>query len=215
MARLQGTSKFKTAVLRMMSDQLDDNELKALERTFRAVDADNDGSLTFQEIKAALEKDQKGIGVKPEELQKLIKMADFTGDGVISLEELKMVCVNRKLIAKEERLWLAFCKLDLNGDGMITKDEIKKVIGDSKADADIIALIAEADTDGDGRINYDEFIAMWAKNQEKDGSESKSSDGDAIMNVSKEHVAVSSAVSQMNVSSNHPPAAQSGGAGHK
>jgi Ca2+-binding EF-hand superfamily protein len=42
----------------------------------------------------------------------------------VGYKELLSTCVNRKLVAKEERIWETFCKLDLNGDGRITVEEI-------------------------------------------------------------------------------------------
>jgi len=162
--RFEGGSRFKTAVLTAMADSLSDGEIKELEKTFRAIDENGDGMITFAEMKKALE-GHKDLKIAPEELKKIVAMADINGDGVLSYEELKLTSVHRKLIAKEERIWLAFCKLDLNGDGRISRDEIKQVL--AKQDADVLEMLKEADADGDGTIDYDEFMAVWTKNAAK------------------------------------------------
>jgi len=150
--------KLKNAVLSMMSDSLSEAELDVLTDTFKKIDENGDGVITGAEMKKALE--QKDIKISKEELDKLIKMADINGDGVLSYDELKLTCVQRKLVAKEERIWAAFCKLDLDGDGKISIKEIEKVLG-----AGVLAkeLVDEVDKNGDGEVDYDEFIAMWHK----------------------------------------------------
>jgi len=50
----------------------------------------------------------------------------------------------------------------LNGDGKISKDEIEKVLGKTPNAAE---LIAEADINGDGTIDYDEFLTLWSAKQ--------------------------------------------------
>jgi len=44
-----------------------------------------------------------------------------------------MTYVQRKLNAKEERLYESFCRLDLNGDGFISRDELQKIVGHEDA----------------------------------------------------------------------------------
>ena len=51
------------------------------------------------------------------ELQRILEAADMDGDGTLSYNELVLTVVQRKLSAKEERLWIAFSKIDLNRDG--------------------------------------------------------------------------------------------------
>jgi Ca2+-binding EF-hand superfamily protein len=63
-----------------------------------------------------------GVGSSAEELERLMRVADIDEDGAISYDELLLTCVQRKINAKEERIWEAFCKLDLDGNGRLTKD---------------------------------------------------------------------------------------------
>lgn len=141
----------------MMSEYVDEKELDNLKKTFRTIDENGDGMITLDEMKKAISS-AADLGINEEELARIMKMSDINGDGVLSYEELLQATVARKLTAKEERLWDAFRKMDLNGDGRVSLDEIALVVGDrSKAQE----LLAEADFDGDGSVDYEEFLELW------------------------------------------------------
>jgi calcium-dependent protein kinase len=107
--------------------------------------------ITITELSRAMEK--AGTTARKEELLQLLKSADIDGDGSLSYEELLMTSVGRKISAKEERLWNAFSKVDLNHDGKLSASEIQKVLGGDEAE--VKAMIAEVDADGDGEIDFD------------------------------------------------------------
>lgn len=155
-------SKFRVELLKMMTDQLDDHDLASLKKTFEAIDENGDKVITVSELRKAIEK----FGGEKKDLEtivNLMKTADVDGDGALSYEELIMTTVQRKLLNKEERLWQTFCKLDQNGDGKISKAEIEAALGKGKADE----IINEVDKNGDGIIDYDEFLSVWERNEEK------------------------------------------------
>eukprot|EP00457_Paulinella_chromatophora_P006455 gb/GEZN01006473.1/.p1 GENE.gb/GEZN01006473.1/~~gb/GEZN01006473.1/.p1 ORF type:complete len:503 (+),score=77.21 gb/GEZN01006473.1/:68-1576(+) len=163
--KFEGGSKFKQAVLTMMSDTLTTDELEVLEKTFKEIDENGDGVLTMTEIKKALEKQCGDTLDVTKELAGIMASVDVDGDGVLSYEELKLTCIHRKLIAKEERVWEAFCKLDMDGDGRISAIEIGKVLGKEAKEVDI--LLKEVDRNGDGIVDYDEFVSLWGKMQQE------------------------------------------------
>ena len=82
---------------------------------------------------------------------------------LFSVSQLLLTCVQRKLAAKEERIWEAFQRLDLDGDGRVTLAEIETVMKANKQDAR--KFIAEVDKDGDGCVSYDEFITSVCEQQ--------------------------------------------------
>lgn len=51
----------------------------------------------------------------------------------------------------------AFSALDRNGDGFIDKEELAELEGLSRAEVD--QIFEEADTNKDGLISYEEFLA--------------------------------------------------------
>lgn len=57
---------------------------------------------------------------------------------------------------------------DKNGDGLISSSELRHVmtsLGDKLSDDEVDDMLKEADLDGDGMVNYVEFVAiLTAKN---------------------------------------------------
>ena len=54
----------------------------------------------------------------------------------------------------------AFAAIDENGDGVISKDELTKLLkglGEDVTDDVVTEMMNLADTDGDGKVNFDEF----------------------------------------------------------
>ncbi|KAL5500504.1 hypothetical protein EMCRGX_G012077 [Ephydatia muelleri] len=83
---------------------------------------------------------------------------DDVGQGKISLAEVQK---------RKEEMLKAFGQFDMNGDGYITADEIRHVMreaGDILENEDVDAMIYLADTDGDGKVNYEEFVATLGQN---------------------------------------------------
>lgn len=56
-----------------------------------------------------------------------------------------------------------FKVFDKNNDGYINQDELRSVmsqLGEKLTAGELDEMIKEADTDGDGKINYVEFVKM-------------------------------------------------------
>ena len=65
---------------------------------------------------------------------------------------------------REERLSEAFQMLDRDSSGKISKDEIKKALKlDDLDDVTLEKYIKEYDFNGDGEIDYNEFLNMMGK----------------------------------------------------
>ncbi|CAF0964182.1 unnamed protein product [Rotaria sordida] len=142
-------------------------ELAELREAFRVFDQNGDGSITLSELRIVL--DQMGLDPSEEELQDMIREVDEDQSGTISFAEFvdmvkKAVDTNKN---SREELFRAFQVFDLDQNGFITMEELRTVLqatGDRPTDEDALEMIAEADIDGDGRINYDEFVLIMTNN---------------------------------------------------
>jgi calmodulin len=98
------------------------------------VDADGNGTIDFPEFLTLMARKMKDSDTE-EELIEAFKVFDRDGNGLISAAELRHVMTNlgEKLTDEEVNLYF-YIKVD--------------------------EMIREADIDGDGHINYEEFVRM-------------------------------------------------------
>jgi calcium-dependent protein kinase len=151
--------KLKKAVLTFIASRLNDEEVKHLNAIFENLDENKDGTLTLNEVKKGIEKlDKKEFSGDVEDI---FKSLDTDSSGRIDYTEFLAACINQKSFLRQERLNEAFQMLDKDGSGKITKDEIKKALKLDKVDEEVLnQLIQKYDLNGDGMIDYNEFLNM-------------------------------------------------------
>ncbi|KAK4358468.1 hypothetical protein RND71_020697 [Anisodus tanguticus] len=77
----------------------------------------------------------------------------------------------------EEELKEAFRVFDKDQNGFISAAELRHVmtnLGEKLTDEEVDEMIREADVDGDGQINYDEFVKVMMAKRRRRAEESKS-----------------------------------------
>lgn len=154
-------NNIKKAALTYIASRLKDEEIKNLKEIFNTLDKDNNGSLTLEEVRTGIEKlkDCKDLN-----FEEVFKSIDTDGSGVINYTEFLAATMDQKLYMKEERLYEAFKVFDKDNSGKISAEEIKSIIQDENMSLDKAKeLIKTFDTNGDGEIDYNEFITMMSK----------------------------------------------------
>uniref|UniRef100_A0A0E0R3T8 EF-hand domain-containing protein n=1 Tax=Oryza rufipogon TaxID=4529 RepID=A0A0E0R3T8_ORYRU len=102
------------------------------------------------------------------ELKKMVEEVDADGSGSIEFEEF-LGLLARKLrdTGAEDDIREAFRVFDKDQNGFITPDELRHVmanLGDPLSDDELADMLHEADSDGDGQINYNEFLKVMMAN---------------------------------------------------
>lgn len=111
----------------------------------------------------------QSLGQKPSdsEVEAMIQQADQDGDGSIDfLEFLEVMASKIGENSFEDDLREAFQLFDRDNNGYISKREMRFVmssLGEQITDAGVDNMMREVDLDGDGRVNYEEFIRMMKK----------------------------------------------------
>ncbi|KAK2727705.1 hypothetical protein QYM36_008260 [Artemia franciscana] len=76
------------------------------------------------------------------------------------------MCASQFTDVQMEDLRASFALFDQDGDGHITTSEltaVMKCLGQNPTDAEILAIIKEVDADGNGTIEFSEFVIAMAK----------------------------------------------------
>lgn len=155
-------NKLKKMALRVIAESLSEEEIAGLREMFKAMDTDNSGAITFDELKAGLRK--FGSTLKDTEIRDLMDAADVDNSGTIDYGEFVAATIHLNKLEREEHLVAAFQYFDKDGSGYITVDELQQACADhNMTDFLVEDIIKEVDQDNDGRIDYGEFVAMMTK----------------------------------------------------
>ncbi|TYH47676.1 hypothetical protein ES332_D10G014700v1 [Gossypium tomentosum] len=158
--QFRAMNKLKKLALKVIAENLSEEEIKGLKVMFTNMDTDKSGTITYEELKTGLAR--LGSKLSEAEVKQLMEAADVDGNGTIDYIEFISATMNRYRLDRDELLYKAFQYFDKDNSGYITKDELETAMkeygmGD---EASIRAVISEVDTDNDGRINYEEFCTM-------------------------------------------------------
>ena len=108
------------------------------------------------------------LGQSPSQdlLQDMIRTINSDGNGSVDSEEfLNIINKVSSNCCLEDELIEAFQVFDRNEDRFISTAELKHImncLGEKLTDQEINEMILEADMDGDGQINYKEFVLLMS-----------------------------------------------------
>ncbi|UKK01874.1 calmodulin [Theileria orientalis] len=145
-----------------MADQLSEEQIAEFKEAFSLFDKDGDGSITTKELGTIM----RSLGQNPTEaeLQDMINEIDTNSSGTIDFPEFLLLMARKmKECDTEEELIQAFKVFDRDGNGFISAQELRHVmtnLGERLTDEEVDEMLREADIDGDGKINYEEFVKL-------------------------------------------------------
>jgi len=171
-----GLCQFQVMVSKMFAHHIDQTQMKQLKECWDLFDQNQDGKLTLDQFKNVMKQYDHGMGTDIESMFGNLKWNEAQE---IHFGDLLAAFSYQRLIAVDERLWEAFATLDENGDMKITTEQIKQVLkhfnDDEKEDDGFGAnlfddkmrkmtlyvdrCIEEADGNGDGEIDFEEFLS--------------------------------------------------------
>ncbi|KAL7752820.1 hypothetical protein RI367_001823 [Sorochytrium milnesiophthora] len=145
--------------------ELSAEQKQEIREAFDLFDTDGSGSIDSKELKVAM----RALGFEPkkEEIKKMIAEIDKNGSGSIDFGEF-LELMTGKMAERDSReeILKAFKLFDDDNTGKISFKNLKRVakeLGENLTDEELQEMIDEADRDGDGEINEDEFCRIMKK----------------------------------------------------
>jgi serine/threonine-protein phosphatase 2B regulatory subunit len=155
----------KTALDEFAKDNnLKPESIKKAFKRFQSSDKDKSGMIDYTEFCEVLQVDPSPQG------EKVFQLFDYEKSGQIDVREFLVALSNFSGAGKDDKLKFAFMVFDEDGNGMITKEELTKILKANhmaSSDAEVArkaeTILAQADKDGDGVVNFDEFVIVSKK----------------------------------------------------
>ncbi|XP_061741499.1 calcium-binding protein 5-like isoform X2 [Nerophis ophidion] len=142
-------------------------EVEELREAFVEFDKDKDGFITCKDLGNLM----RTMGYMPTEMEliQLSQNINMNLGGRVDFEDF-LELMTPKLLAETagmiglKELKEAFREFDIDGDGCITSDELRhamvKLLGAQTSKKEIDAVVREADRNGDGTVDFEEFVRM-------------------------------------------------------
>lgn len=147
----------------MTTPNLSPDQIAALKAEFDLIDGNGDGRVSREEIAVLLQRE--AYAYLGEEGRKRVLDAhasvDADGDGALVFDEFVVLMTGGP--DPQATFRQMFEGYDLDGDGFLTVDDFKRITaqqGGELSTEQAEAMIQQADTNGDGRVSFDEFIAI-------------------------------------------------------
>jgi len=160
-----GYTSLKKLALYVIAYKSTVDEIGFLQQLFQnRFDVEKDGIITLQEFKDAL----NVYSYTDDELTFMYNAVDIDGCGSISYSEFLAATIEAHGFIEEVRIAEAFDRMDSDDSGYITCRNLTAFLGKDIPESFIHKIIDEADVlDHDGKIDYEEFLALWGSFDEE------------------------------------------------
>jgi calmodulin len=145
-----------------MANSLTEEQVAEFREAFSLFDKSGDGKITTNELCVVM----RSLAQNPpeSELQDMIDEVDVDNSGTLDFPEF-LPMMARKMMDRDSKgeIRETFKVFDRDNNDYISSAELRHVmasIGEKLADDEVDEMIREADRDGDGRIDYQEFVQL-------------------------------------------------------
>ncbi|KAM3866964.1 uncharacterized protein cetn4 [Diretmus argenteus] len=145
--------------------ELTEEQKQEIREAFDLFATDGSGTLDVKELKVAM----RALGFEPkkEEIKQMIADVDKERSGIIDFNDFVSM-MTQKMSNKDpkEEILKAFRLFDDDCTGKISFKNLKRVtkeLGETLTDEELQEMIDEADRDGDGEVNEEEFLRIMKK----------------------------------------------------
>jgi len=149
--------------------QLTDEQVAEYKEVFMLFDKDEDGVLTYPELNVVM----KSLGQRPSEKELLRMVREVSEDRIydtIEFNEFLQMMSKQMKNYSQDSLRDAFRIFDKDDDGLISIEELRNImlrLGEKMTDKELDEMIAEANCDKDGHIDYEEFVLVLCNDSKK------------------------------------------------
>merc|ERR1711939_503352 len=123
---------------------LTDDQIQEIREAFDLFDTDGSGTIDAKELKVAMR--ALGLDAKKDEIRRMINDIDKDGSGTIDFNEFR-------LFDDDETQKISFKNLK----------RVAQELGENMTDEELQEMIDEADRDGDGEVNEEEFFRIMKR----------------------------------------------------
>lgn len=162
-------TKLRKYMVNIMVEKFNEKEIEELKKIFEEFDVNKDGTITVEELKNGVRKlRENGFELNPE-IFDFLQALDVDGNGKVEYADFMQSALEQEKFYNEENLKAAFALIDRDGSGKISKNEMHNILNLSRNMRDFVEkYIKEIDLDGDGEIDYQEFLGMVAKEEKQE-----------------------------------------------
>ena len=154
MKLFQEERKLRKIAIQQISKKLrleDSAQLDELRTAFNHLDVDGNGLISREELKQVLHLEDDNA---------LFSSSDTFQD--IDYDDFITAAMKQSLYLEDAHLMAAFASFDLDGNGVLDREEIASLLegydGERATQKMIDDILDEVDRDGNGTIEYDEFV---------------------------------------------------------
>jgi calcium-dependent protein kinase len=144
----------RRAALSMLAYTLTSDEITDLHDVFLSIDNDKEGTIQLSEL---LDVMKTKLNISEEEVGNIFGKLDRSHQGKIEYTTFLAATVASRMRLHEDLIRHVFNQLDHDRDGKISLNDLQSVLGETVDGEDIGIILIEADADGDGLIDYEEF----------------------------------------------------------